>query len=223
MGRAATRINHNRQLFNTYRLRKAARKYSQVSINRKRKLDQFTQRPGLELLDYLQKVRSKHKGGPAAKILKKMHDEIKPIPVPNLDVPNITPPSQEITINEFRKYNRPRETSDCLPLLLEEYVLETDMPPKGNDKPRVYHIKLSILQRPSNLEFLGELYLDRDHQAGERNGVACRFSLGSKAHAQRYINQFTEIFTEGGRKSVRNYKERVGNQQTPVQAQVYFI
>lgn len=31
----------------------------------------------------------------------------------------------------------------------------------------------------------------------------CRFSLGSRAQANRYIQQFTEIFTEEGRKSVR--------------------
>lgn len=30
-----------------------------------------------------------------------------------------------------------------------------------------------------------------------------RFSLGSRAQANRYIQQFTEIFTEEGRKSVR--------------------
>lgn len=33
--------------------------------------------------------------------------------------------------------------------------------------------------------------------------VFCRFVLGTRAHANRYIQQFTEIFTEEGRKSVR--------------------
>lgn len=77
------------------------------------------------------------------------------------------------------------------------------MPSKDKDKPRVYYIKLSILQRPSNSEFLGELYLDRDYKKDHQNGVACRFSLGSRANALRYIHQFTDIFTESGRKSVR--------------------
>lgn len=209
-GRLASKINHNRQLFNTYRLKKAARKFSQVSINRKRKLDQFTHRPGLELLDYLQKVKSKHK-----KPNKKICEEVKSLAVPTLDVPNLTSPCT-VNINEFKSFKRTRETSDCLPQLIEEYVLETDMPPKGNDKPRVYHIKLSILQRPSNLEYLGELYLDRDHQTGVRNGVACQFSLGTRANASRYVNQFTEIFTEGGRKALRNCKDRSGQQQNVV-------
>ncbi|GJQ83948.1 hypothetical protein Trydic_g8686 [Trypoxylus dichotomus] len=219
----ASRINHNRQLLNTHRLRRTARKYSQVSVNRKRKLDQFTHRPGLELYDYVTKLRSRSRSGASGvsmgmlgpKIAKKTYDDIKPIPVPSLESPPIGPPAQGISINEFKAYQRPRETSDCLPQLIEEYVLETDIiPSKEKGKPRVYHIKLSILQRPSNSEFLGELYLDRDHKKNERNGVACRFSLGSRAHANRYIQQFTEIFTEGGRKSVRiNYgaglKDRV--------------
>lgn len=204
-------VNHSRQLLNTHRLRRTARKFSQVTANRKRKLDQFSYRPGLELYEYMTKIRNKPKlnGPSSAKIPRKMQGEIKPIPAPNLDVPSLSPPSQPVVINEFKAYKRPRETSDCLPQLIAEYVLETDMPSKDKDKPRVYHIKLSILQRPSNSEYLGELYLDRDHKKGERNGVACRFSLGSRTHVTRYIQQFTEIFTEGGRKTVRNYKERV--------------
>lgn len=216
LSKLTSSINHNRQLLNTHRLRRTARKFSQVTVNRKRKLDQFTYRPGLELYDFVTRLRNKPKTvGPSnAKVTKKLQDEIKPIVVPNLDVPILSPPSQPVVIKEFKAYKRPRETSDCLPQLIEEYVLETDMPSKEKDRPRVYHIKLSILQRPSNSEYLGELYLDRDHKKGERNGVACRFSLGSRAHATRYIQQFTEIFTEGGRKSVRNYKEKIAPGQT---------
>lgn len=211
----ASSINHNRQLLNTHRLRRTARKFSQVTVNRKRKLDQFTYIPGLELYDYMTRARNKPRmSASSAKVPRKVVDEIKPVPVPSLEVPVLSPPTQPVEINEFKAYKKARETSDCLPQLIEEYVLETDMPSKESDRTRVYHIKLSILQRPSNSEYLGELYLDRDHKKGERNGVACRFSLGSRAHATRYVQQFTEIFTEGGRKTVRNYKERVASGQT---------
>lgn len=101
------------------------------------------------------------------------------------------------------KLHHPEETSDCHPQLIEEYILETDIPSKEKDKPRVYFIKLSILQRPSDLEYLGELYLDRDYKKDQQNGVASRFSFGSRMNALRYIHQFTDIFTESGKKSVR--------------------
>lgn len=76
-----------------------------------------------------------------------------------------------------RAYERPRPTPDCQPQLVEEYILETEKtsPHAGAG---FFHIKLSILQRPSDQEFLGELYVDRDHVEGERNGAACRFTLG---------------------------------------------
>lgn len=99
-------------------------------------------------------------------------------------------------------YQPPKESSDYLPQLVEEYILETEMPSKNNSK-RVYYIKLSILQRPSNFEYLGELYLDRDHKENERNGVACRFTLGSRLHATKYVQQFTETFTKSGRQNVK--------------------
>ncbi|XP_049826078.1 transcription factor SPT20 homolog isoform X3 [Aethina tumida] len=219
-------INRTRQMWNTHRFRRAARKFSQVTVNRKRKLDQFTHRHGLELFDFLTRTRARAPRTPStsgattsgasssqtlssaaststSRRTPRHEDLIRPVPVPNLDLPPIAAPSGGVVINEFKAYPRIKETDDCLPQPVEEYTLETDMPSKENGKPRVYHIKLSILQRPSNSEFLGELYLDRDHRRNERNGVACRFSLGSRNNANRYIHQFTDIFTESGRKSVR--------------------
>lgn len=65
--------------------------------------------------------------------------------------------------------DRPMETIDCTPLLVEEYILETERGPG-----RVYYIKLSILQRPSNCEYLGQLYVDKEYREGESNGASCR-------------------------------------------------
>lgn len=234
-GETMKKLNHSLQLLNTHRLRRTARKFSQVTVNRKRKLDQFTHRPGFELHDYITRLRSKPKtaiissSSTSSRIGKKVPEEIKPVSVPNLDPMFLNPPTQGVNIKEFKAIERSKETSDCLPQLIEEYVLETDMPSKDKGK-RVYHIKLSILQRPSNSEYLGELYLDRDHKQGERNGVACRFSLGTRAHANRYIHQFTEIFTEGGRKSVKIkyglsqvYRERIALAQAQLQVSRFYL
>ncbi|GBP12773.1 hypothetical protein EVAR_72793_1 [Eumeta japonica] len=107
---------------------------------------------------------------------------------------------QDMLYIERRKLTR--ETTDCQPQLIEEYILETER--DDNEGRRVvYHIKLSIFQRPSNSEYLGELYVDRDYREGIRNGESCRFPLGTRVHANRYIQQFTEIFTEEGRKAVK--------------------
>lgn len=196
-------LNHNRHMWNTHPVRKMARKFFSVTVNHKRKLDQCTYIHGLEL--YYLMLKNKVK---TATPHKKAHEEITPIPVPNLDVPLLSPPTGGVNITQFKAYQRPNETSDCLPQLIEEYVLETDIPLKEGKK-RLYHIKLSILQRPSNSEYLGELYLEWDHKQNEQNGVACRFSLGSKAHANKYIQQFRDIFTENGRKRVK-IKYRLG-------------
>lgn len=96
---------------------------------------------------------------------------------------------------------------------------------------QTYHIKISLFQRVSNLEYIGELYVDKDYKEGEKNGRTCRqvylfsptfisscfktiphehpfslpyrFPLGSRLQASHYIQQFSEIFTEEGRKSVK--------------------
>nr|CAI5870379.1 unnamed protein product [Callosobruchus analis] len=233
-------INNQKQIFNTQKFRRMAKKFSQVTVNRKRKLDQFTYRHGMELFEFLNRSKNKPKIGaltqkgatlskrPSTSTCTSQENTIKQVPVPSLEPPlHLTPPTQPIVIESLKSYPRPKETSDCLPQLIEKYVLETDMPSKDKSQPRVYHIKLSILQRPSNSEYLGELYLDRDHKENEQNGVACRFSLGSKANANRYIHQFTEIFTESGKKAVRirygsspSYKERIAMAQAQAQLQV---
>lgn len=102
----------------------------------------------------------------------------KPIEPPKMDILPLAVPSEPGgPLRLARAYERPRPTPDCQPQLVEEYILETEKtsPHAGAG---FFHIKLSILQRPSDQEFLGELYVDRDHVEGERNGAACRFTLG---------------------------------------------
>ncbi|KAM7356088.1 transcription factor Spt20 homolog isoform 2-T5 [Cochliomyia hominivorax] len=234
IGRHAINSQHERQLFNTHELRRQMKKYTQISINRKRKIDQFTHHYGLELCDYLARLRNRPRTGSvstasaaaanisatngninplvsatmltsfASKVPKRPKDVIRPIRPPRLDYPtNLKVPDQLVSVEKYAKTNeRPRETTDCQPQLIEEYILETER--DDNEGRRVvYHIKLSIFQRPSNSEYLGELYVDRDYREGSRNGESCRFPLGTRVHANRYIQQFTEIFTEEGRKAVK--------------------
>ncbi|XP_036326025.1 uncharacterized protein LOC118739037 isoform X2 [Rhagoletis pomonella] len=229
IGRFAINAQNARQLFNTHELRRQMKKYTQISINRKRKLDQFTHHYGLELCDYLTRLRARPRTSSlvnanaaaatapssnplvsamltsfSSKVPRRPRDVIRPIRPPRLEYPsNLKVPEQLISVEKYAKtYERPRETTDCQPQLIEEYVLETEREENAGRRV-IYHIKLSIFQRPSNSEYLGELYVDRDYREGERNGESCRFSLGTRIHANRYIQQFTEIFTEEGRKAVK--------------------
>ncbi|KAK0162828.1 hypothetical protein PV327_006572 [Microctonus hyperodae] len=186
---ASTRLRQSRSLLTDNQLQRQAKKYSQVTVNRKRKLEQLAQPEGVTIQDLMQRIRAK-RGGQQINTA---------CPPPSLITPPLLPPTTPVDVLNYAKaYERPRETKDCLPQLIEEYILETE-----RGQGRVYHIKLSILQRPSNSEYLGELYVDRDYREGERNGSACRFTLGTRVQANHYMQQFTEIFTEEGRKNVR--------------------
>ncbi|XP_013134651.1 PREDICTED: transcription factor SPT20 homolog [Papilio polytes] len=208
VGLLAARLHAAPRLFNTPRIRRQARRFSQVAVNRKRKLDQFTHYHGLELLELIHRQRAKNRQTVpltrlTSKYPKKPPEVFKPIEAPKMDpVPLVLPAEASAPLRLARAYERPRPTSDCQPQLVEEYVLETEKT-SPHASAGFFHIKLSILQRPSDQEFLGELYVDRDHVEGERNGSACRFTLGTRLQANKYIQQFTEIFTEEGRKSVR--------------------
>ncbi|KZC10096.1 PREDICTED: transcription factor SPT20 homolog isoform X1 [Dufourea novaeangliae] len=185
---ATTRLRQSKSLLTDHQLMRQAKKFSQVTVNRKRKLEQLAQPEGLTIQDLMQKLRAKR--GVVTTTA---------CPPPSLTNPPLLPPNTPIDVLRFAKaYERPRETKDCLPQVIEEYILET-----GGSQGEIDHIKLSILQRPSNSEYLGELYMDKNHREGETNGSACRFTLGTRVLANHYIQQFTEIFTEEGRKNVR--------------------
>ncbi|XP_076178963.1 uncharacterized protein LOC143152555 isoform X5 [Ptiloglossa arizonensis] len=185
---ATTRLRQSKSLLTDHQLMRQAKKFSQVTVNRKRKLEQLAQPEGLTIQDLMQKLRAKR--GVVTTTA---------CPPPSLTNPPLLPPNTPIDVLRFAKaYERPRETKDCLPQVIEEYILET-----GGSQGEIDHIKLSILQRPSNSEYLGELYMDKNHREGEKNGSACRFTLGTRVLANHYIQQFTEIFTEEGRKNVR--------------------
>ena len=155
VGRMAINHHHRRQMFNTNPIRRQAKKFSQVAINRKRKTDQFTHSFGLELSDFMTKYRAKPRQYAATKrsvvsftLPKKPSDVSSTVRVPTLDLPELSAPS-EVNVEKFaRKYDGPKESRDCIPQLIEEYILETDRVVNRGDT-RTYHIKLSIFQRPS--------------------------------------------------------------------------
>ncbi|XP_018403258.1 PREDICTED: transcription factor SPT20 homolog isoform X2 [Cyphomyrmex costatus] len=183
---ASTRIKQSKSLLTDHQLMRQAKKFSQVTVNRKRKLEQLAQPEGQTIHDVILKFRTKRRGLATNTAC----------PPPSLTNPPLLPPSSTIDVLRFAKiYERPRESKDCSPQVVEEYILE---PAESQD-----YIKLSILQRPATSEYLGELYMDKNHQDGERNGSSCRFPLGTRAVVNHYYQQFKEIFTEEGRKNVR--------------------
>lgn len=98
-----------------------------------------------------------------------------------------------------KRYERPPDTNDWYPRLVEEYILEAEQ-----GESRVYN-KVSVSRRPTNGEFLGQMYVDHEYKedAASQSGASYRFTLGSRRQTNRYIHQFIEIFTEKGCKSVK--------------------
>lgn len=188
-----TAVHNRARIWNGQAFHKLAHKTSQMAASRKRKLGHFAKHRGLELLDFCKAKKSRPSRTKGAR----QSEEAKTvIPAPSLVEPALDPPSQPILIEELRTLTRPEITPDCTLYRIEDHILE-----KVQDRDRIYHITLSILYRPSNMEFWGELYLDRDFKKGERNGTFCRFYLGTRTLAHRFVYQYTEIFTESGRKT----------------------
>jgi len=237
----AAKAHHARHKFATVPLRRATiKRYSQAGQNRKRKLESLAAPSELRLHDFIRCQRAnpstpapgptpgKRKVSPLESL--RAHQEAAQASMRLAEAGGLPPPSCVTgSLNlaapdlrlpvpaqvDVQKYVRPigkrAETSDMTPQLVEEYVLET----AERGQARVYHTRLTILQRQANDEYIGELYVERDFKEEDRKGSTCRFLLGTRTNALRYINQFTEIFTEEGRKNVK-ITHRVPNQQPRV-------
>lgn len=118
------------------------------------------------------------------------------IPIPNLNVPHLSSP-EVLVMDDFKECPRPTDTNDR-PQSFKVYDLRSN----EKDKSQANRIKLSIWRRPSTSEYFGEFHLNRDYKDSDRNGVACRFSLGSLANVNRYIQQLSEFFNLEDQKQV---------------------
>jgi hypothetical protein len=196
-----------RQKFATPSMRRHAKRFSQVGINRKRKLDEASAPPELKLYDFVQNLNRVQQRPNPQEMLQKhqavMRNSLRSI-VQTASVNGIEQqPATTVVHTDVAKHakaivKRP-EVTDMTPHVVEEYILET----AERGAARIYHTKLTIYQRLANDEYLGELYVERDFREKDKKGSTCRFVLGTRPHALRYINQFTEIFTEEGRKPVK--------------------
>ena len=198
----------NQQKLATASVRRTLKKFSQVGVNRKRKLDACAAPSEIKLYDFIVNVNKSYKKVSPQEVLQKHQQFVRSnarqashktetsngVVAGNV----VLPPVGEVT-NFARQLPKRPDTSDMTPHVVEEYILET----AERGTTRIYHTRLTIFQRPANDEYLGELYVERDYKENENKGSTCRFTLGTRTHALRYINQFTEIFTEEGRKSVK--------------------
>ncbi|XP_035680865.1 transcription factor SPT20 homolog isoform X9 [Branchiostoma floridae] len=192
----SNRIQHHRLKFSTKPLKRCAKRFSQTSANRRREMTTVPAPPHLFLHDFLQKRKEKRPHPPVdLKVGKACVDMWKQRSL------SLSAPSHVEVENYASVMERPKSTSDNTPITVEEVVLEAE---RSNNK--ILHSRVTIQQRPTDNFYQGELYVDRDHQPGDskrENGTSCKFPLGSKVNAQRYIQQYKDLFTEEGRRSVK--------------------
>ncbi|XP_064482049.1 transcription factor SPT20 homolog [Ornithodoros turicata] len=180
-------LQHRKGRLCTNNLQRMARRHSQVALNRRRKLEHFPAPPHLKAHEFITQYRKRAPRRSPNLSPSKQLESWKPKKTP-LAVP------QKIEVEKFATVKeKPELTSDNTPVVVQEYIMETE---KGSGK--MTHV--TILQRPTDQQYFGKLYVDRD---GQKNGTSCEFNLGSQVNVNRYLNQFREIFTEEGRKAVK--------------------
>lgn len=180
-------LQHKKARFTSHMVNRMAKRHSQVAINRRKKLEQCAAPPYLRVHDFIMQYR-------------------KRVPVPPLrpTVPSkqfdawmqkkaAMPVPQNIEVEKLaRVKERPELTMDNTLVTVQEYVLESD---PGSGKLS----RITILQRPTDEQFFGRLYVDVEGHKGS----SYEFTLGTEANVTRYLNQYREIFMKEDKKSAK--------------------
>uniref|UniRef100_A0A224YFY5 Protein, containing Spt20 domain n=1 Tax=Rhipicephalus zambeziensis TaxID=60191 RepID=A0A224YFY5_9ACAR len=181
-------LQHKKARLSNHMISRMAKKHSQVAINRRKKLEQCATPPYLRAHDFITQYRKRVPAPTPLPTMPSKQADIWAQKRATMPVP------QEIEVEKLASVKEPPQpTMDNTPLVVQEFVLETE--PNTGKLTRV-----TILQRPTDDQFFGRLYVDRE---GNNKGTSCEFNLGSQANVTRYLDQFREIFTEEGRKAVK--------------------
>ncbi|XP_048589429.1 transcription factor SPT20 homolog isoform X2 [Nematostella vectensis] len=218
VGLVANQLQFNLKKFNTPALKSKLRSNSHAFQTRALLASSGPTPSSLKLMDFLGRYKKPHP--PVNLRLAKTPqttDTWKQKHIP-LGIPS------RLDVDLYAKMiERPKITSDNSPETVQEITLEGE---KTNN--RNYYCKVTIRRRPTDLQYLGELYLEEDTSGGANNngnartreeqmargGKACQFFLGSKLSAQKYLQQFQDLYTEEGRKSVKICSYLPGQQST---------
>lgn len=120
----------------------------------------------------------------------------------NLNPIEVVPENSTLTAADFtlvqkcaKALPRPRTPTDYSDVLIEEYSMEVEKSPG-----KIQCTKITICHCPATEQYSGTLCFTRD---GQSENAHCNFHLGSRTYVDKYITQFTGIFTEEGRKPVK--------------------
>ncbi|KAL3880036.1 hypothetical protein ACJMK2_032308 [Sinanodonta woodiana] len=200
----ANKMQYERKKLNTTLLTRSVKKFTQAAVNRKRKFAQCAAPKELRLFDFISKKKDRKSVPPInLKLGKPCVDMWKQRPV------NLTAP-ESVDVEKYAKANeKPDVKKDNSMVLFEEQILEREV-----TQDRNLMAKLTIYHRLWDDSYLGELYLDYDYIQDKSEGATCKFHLGNEDSVNKYLEQFKEIFTEEGRRSVKITKKSPG--QAPV-------
>ncbi|XP_071125365.1 transcription factor SPT20 homolog isoform X1 [Mytilus edulis] len=194
----ANRLQYERKVLDTPMIKRSVKKFTQASINRKRKFEQAEAPKELRLYDFVHKKRVRSHPHVNLKV-GKAHVDMWKQKLVQLSTPETVEVEKYATVMES-----PDNVADNDLDLVEEQMLE-----RGTNQEKKFMAKLSILKRKSDHVYYGELYIDHDHKEGS-HGSSCTFMLGSKGNVEKYLQQFKEIFTEEGRLAVKITKQIPG-------------
>lgn len=218
VAQVANQLQFNKNKFNTRGIKRSIRRHLQAFYNRTGLMTLNNAPSHLKVLDFLSNYK---KPQPPVNLrpakMPQTTDTWRQKPL------HLTPPSR-VDVDLYSKIiERPKMTFDNTPEKVQEVTLEGE---KTNN--RNYFCRVTIRRRPSDLQYLGELYLEEDTSnsqgaaattdPSDKAGKACQFFLGSNLGVQKYLQQFQDLYTEEGRKSVKIYTYIPGQQQVQMAA-----
>ena len=125
----ARKCSVNQQKFATATVRRTLKKFSQVGVNRKRKLDECKTPCDLNIYDFIVNVNKNYKKVSPQEVLQKHQQFVRSKFKPDVAMNGVVATGVLPLPGEVENYARPLpkrgDTNDMTPQIVEEYILET--------------------------------------------------------------------------------------------------
>ncbi|XP_058884592.1 transcription factor SPT20 homolog isoform X2 [Acipenser ruthenus] len=198
----ANRLLYNKQKMNTRSMKRCFKRYSRPSLNRQQEMAHLPTPPQLKLFDYLQKRKERKpappidlkisRAGNCVDMWKQSHCQ--------LIAPSVVDVEKYATVEKSIKLDDSQPTVWPAHDVADDYLFECE---EDNQSPKT---TVTIYRSVGDPLFYGKIQTTKEPKAddeGYKHLIHPPFLIGSKIDADRFINQYKEVYQTDVKCSVK--------------------
>ncbi|KAJ8391480.1 hypothetical protein AAFF_G00089540 [Aldrovandia affinis] len=222
----ANRLLYNKQKMNTRSMKRCFKRHSRAALNRQQELARSAPPPQLRLFDYLQKRRERK---PALSIDLKISKAGNCVDMWRQSSCQLSTPAQ-VDVEKYAVAERSIKLEDSQPTVWPAHEVKDDYLFESEVDSEVRNTRVTIFQAVGNPLVYGKIYSakepqpekeEEEEEGSDHHLIHTPFLIGSKIDANRFLNQYREVYERDLRCPVKmSHNLGAAGKQSPAQTEM---